>query len=72
MNEQQRLIWEVLTSGKMSGEDVANAFTDYHGMQLLDEGFAEHLVGEGFCTESEVGLEQDDEGNSDEEPDAEE
>ena len=42
----------------MSGEDVARAFTNYHGNQLLDEGFAEFLVDEGYCDPEAVGLEE--------------
>ena len=43
----------------MSGEDVARCLTDYHGNQLLDEGFAQHLVEEGFCDPADVGLEDE-------------
>lgn len=59
MSELQRMIWAVLSSGKMSGEEVAHCLTDYHGNQLLDEGFAQHLVDEGFCDPADVGLEDE-------------
>ena len=54
MSELQRKVWEVLS--RMSGEAVANLFTDYHGLQLIDEGFARHLVEEGVCGYYDVGL----------------
>ena len=59
MNALQTNIWDVLTS--MSGEDVARALTDYHGNQLLDEGFAEFLVDDGYCDAADLGLDEDEE-----------
>ena len=59
MSDLQRRIWAVLSSGEMSGEDVARCFTDYFGNYLLDEGFAQHLVSEGFCNSADVGLDED-------------
>lgn len=54
MNEMQRKVLAVLAN--MSGEAVANTFTDYHGLQLIDEGFARHLVEEGICGYADVGI----------------
>ena len=41
MNKNQEQIWDVLC--EFDGETVARLFLDYHGTQLLDEGFREHL-----------------------------
>lgn len=46
MDRIQITIWDALCM--MSGEDVARAMTDYHGNQLLDRGFYEHMVDEGY------------------------
>jgi hypothetical protein len=46
MTKQQDQIWDTLVS--LDGETVLMAFTSYHGLQILDEGFAEFLVGEGY------------------------
>lgn len=63
MNRIQHHIWDKLC--EMSGEDVARAFTDYHGNQLMDEGFYRHLVNEGMI-EDDLGLyESDDEDEDD-------
>jgi hypothetical protein len=45
MSKTQREIWDALC--KLSGEEVANLMTDWHGLQLLDEGFKEFLEDEG-------------------------
>ena len=45
MDKTQSEIWDALC--KLSGEEVANLFTDWHGLQLLDEGFKEFLEDEG-------------------------
>lgn len=47
MDELQSKMWDLLSG--MSGEDVLNAFTNYYGLQKLDEGFAEFLCNEGYC-----------------------
>ena len=57
MNELQGRIWDVLCN--LSGEDVARAFTDFYGNQLLTESFAEHLVDDGYATEYELGVNED-------------
>lgn len=51
MNELQQRVWEALC--ELDGETVANLFTDYHGMQLIDKGFEEYLIRVGFVEESE-------------------
>jgi len=45
MTNNQDRMWGTLAD--MRGGDVLRYLTDYHGMQLLDDGFYEHLVGEG-------------------------
>jgi hypothetical protein len=45
LDKHQREMWEELS--KLSGEQVLNLFTDYHGLQLLDYGFKEFLEDEG-------------------------
>ena len=42
---------------QMSVEDVVGCFLDYHGWQLITKSFAEHLVNEGYCDASDVGIE---------------
>ena len=44
MDELQGRIWDFLCD--MSGEEVARAFTNWYGNQLLDEEFAEFLSDE--------------------------
>lgn len=58
MTIQQNQIWDILC--EMSGEEVARAFTNYHGNRLLSSDFAEFLVDEGYCEPESVGLEADD------------
>lgn len=67
ITELQNAVWEQLEG--MTGEDVARALTDWHGMQLIDRGFAQHLVDEGYCTCDDLGCdeEDDDEDNDEEE-----
>lgn len=45
MSEKQEKTWGALC--ELDGETVARLFLDYHGMQLLDEGFYEYLQEEG-------------------------
>ena len=33
---------------ELTGEQVCRLFTQYHGYQLLDDGFREHLIDEGY------------------------
>ena len=51
---QENLLIDVLDG--LDGAQVRQLFTDYHGCQLLTEGFAKHLVEEGVATEDELGL----------------
>ena len=57
MSELQRKVLELLSL--MSGEAVAKVLTGYHGLQLIDEGFARHLVEEGVCGYDDVGLDDE-------------
>ncbi|MDD4391054.1 MAG: hypothetical protein PHW03_09735 [Eubacteriales bacterium] len=44
---------------ELSGEQVLNYLTEWHGTQLLDEGFYQYLVGEGVIEDED---EDEDEG----------
>jgi hypothetical protein len=46
MNKDQMQMWDILC--ELDGETVARLFTDYHGNQLLDDGFREFLQDEGY------------------------
>lgn len=52
MAQIQRRIYAILT--RLSGEKVAQLLTDYHGTQLLDEGFGEFLVDEGAADRDDI------------------
>lgn len=45
MDKYQKEIWEALC--KLSGEQVLNLITDWHGLQLLDDDFKGFLEDEG-------------------------
>lgn len=45
MSETQRKIWDTLC--KLSGEEVVNLLTDWHGLQILDDDFKGFLEDEG-------------------------
>lgn len=62
---QKNLLIDVLDG--LSGVQVRQLFTDYHGCQLLTEGFAKHLVEEGVATEENLGLPCEDEDENEEE-----
>lgn len=47
--DKQNLIWELLCD--LDGETVARLLTDWHGMQLLDDGFYGFLIDEGYLDE---------------------
>ena len=66
IDEIQKAVKKVLDG--MTAEQVAEAFLDYHGWPLIDEGFAKHLVDEGYCDEADVGIEEneDEEGEENE------
>lgn len=46
MTDIQEKMWDALVG--MSGEDVARAFTNFFGSQLLSEDFCQFLVDEGY------------------------
>lgn len=58
-NEQQNKLIVVLE--RMSGEDVLHLFLDFHGTQLLCDGFAEHCIDEGKVDADEIDFEGEDE-----------
>ena len=47
---------------ELSGEQVLNYLTGWHGTQLLDEGFYKYLVDEGILPEEEEEDKDEDEG----------
>lgn len=51
MSNVQEELWDALS--EMTGEEVLRHLTNYHGLQLLDDGFREHLVDEGVIPENE-------------------
>jgi hypothetical protein len=53
LDYQERIerIWDCLV--EQDGETVARLLTQYHGMQLLGEGFLKHLVDEGYLESEE-------------------
>lgn len=58
MTDQQTEMWDVLS--ELSGEEVLRVLTDWHGLQLLDEGFHGHLVDEGYIEEAEEKEDEED------------
>lgn len=56
-DEIQELVCAQLKN--MNVDAVIGAFLDYHGWQLIDKGFAKHLVDEGLCSPEDVGLDDD-------------
>lgn len=52
MTELQRKIFAILS--RRGGEEVARLLTDYHGTQLLTDGFGEFLVDEGAANRSDI------------------
>lgn len=56
----EMMIYEALSV--CSGEEVARLVTDYYGMQLLDRGFYNFLIEEGYLPEdAEEEVEDEDE-----------
>ena len=51
MTPEQEACWDCLS--QLSGEEAARLFTNYHGNQLLENGFYEYLVDEGYLAEDE-------------------
>jgi hypothetical protein len=60
MTRLQEQVWDVLVS--LDGETLLQAFTSYHGMQILDGGLAEYLVDEGLMEPGDED-EEDEEGS---------
>jgi hypothetical protein len=60
MTAVQDEIWDAMA--EMSGEEVLQHFTNYHGTQLLDDGFKEYLIDEGVLLEE---LEEDEDDDPD-------
>ena len=61
MTDMQEAMWYALCD--LPGEEVLRLLTDWHGLQLLDEGFREHLADEGVMDSiySDDEIEDDDE-----------
>lgn len=51
MTTKQSEMWDLLC--KLDSEHVLNLLTDWHGLQLLDEGFFGFLIDEGYIEEQE-------------------
>lgn len=66
MDDLQNKIWDVLS--ELDTETVLQLFTNYHGTQLLDEGFAEFLSDEGYM---EYDTDEEDDSDNEEEEDEE-
>lgn len=45
-NKNYNTIMEIITETGMTAEDVLNALTDWHGLQILDEEFTENFIEE--------------------------
>jgi hypothetical protein len=51
MTDIQEKMWDALVG--MSGEDVARAFTNFFGNQLLSNDFHKFLIDEGYMASEE-------------------
>ena len=51
LDELQERIYEALI--ECDSEEIVNYFIQYHGTQLLTDGFKEHLISEGVMEEDE-------------------
>jgi hypothetical protein len=60
MMEPKEKMWDALAS--LDSETLLHTITDYHGMQLLDEGFGRFLVDEGLMDFFDDDYEEDEEG----------
>lgn len=47
--DSQKIVYNALL--EMTAEEVVRVFIDYHGAQLLDDGFADFLIDEGYMEE---------------------
>jgi hypothetical protein len=63
MTDQQDQMWDTLVS--LDSATLLRTITDYHGMQLLDDGFAEFLVDEGLMEQADDDEEDEDEDEED-------
>lgn len=59
MDKLQTEMWDALC--ELDGETVLRLLTDWHGTQLLDEGFRSHLADEGVMDEVDDNDDNDDE-----------
>lgn len=50
--DSQKIVYNALL--EMTAEEVVRVFIDYHGAQLLDDGFADFLIDEGYMEEEAV------------------
>ncbi len=50
-------MWDLLCD--LEAETVLNLLTDWHGLQLLDDGFYDHLINEGYIDEPEPEIEEE-------------
>lgn len=50
-------MWDLLCD--LKAETVLNLLTDWHGLQLLDDGFYDHLIEEGYIDEPAPEIEDD-------------
>lgn len=63
MNEEQQVrIYDILCD--LPSEKVLRLMLDYHGWQLIDDGFREHLIDEGVLEDED---EEDEEDESEDE-----
>lgn len=44
---------------ELTGEQVYDLFTGWHGLQLLDDGFMQHLIDEGYMEEEDEDEDED-------------
>jgi len=66
MNDEMReALIEALD--ELTGEQVRQLFTDFHGCQLLTKDFARHCVDEGMIEAEAIGLDGDEDDTDAEE-----
>jgi hypothetical protein len=70
MTEYQEKMWDTLVS--LDSKTLLGVITGYHGMQILDNWFAEYLVDEGLMEPEDEAEEDEDEEDEDEDDEAEE
>lgn len=51
MTTKQEKMYHALL--ELTTEEVVDVLLDWHGEQLLDDGFMQHLIGEGFLTDDD-------------------